>query len=145
MVEIVSQGCYGIMNLMGSPRDDLVVKKSKEIWSWNFRNDTHCMKSIKVLRGLISAMHWRFKTVDPTLIHHFSFAFGPLAALQTLLVRFAVALSAIGPPAAPALRKLSYCTEWEVMVLNDSLFVSTIPPLFSLALACDSPYLSPFP
>ena len=53
-----------------------------------------------------------FKTVEPTLIHHFSFAFRPLAALQTLLVRFAVALSAIGPPAAPALRKLSYCTEW---------------------------------
>ena len=57
-------------------------------------------------------MHWHFKTIDPTLIRHFSFAFGPLAALQTLLVRFAVALSAIGPPAAPALRKLSYYTVW---------------------------------
>ena len=32
MVAIVSQGCYGIMNLTGSPRDDLVVKQSKEIW-----------------------------------------------------------------------------------------------------------------
>ena len=37
MVEIISQGCYGIMKLTGSPRDDLVVKQSKEIWSWNFR------------------------------------------------------------------------------------------------------------
>ena len=90
-------------------------------------------------------MHWHFKTIDPTLIHHSSFAFRPLAALQTLLVRFAIALSTIGPPAAPALRKLSYYTKWEVMVLNDSLFVSVIPALFSLALAWDSPYLSPFP
>ena len=103
------------------------------------------MKSIKVLHGLILVMHLHFKTVDPTLIRHFSFAFGPLAALQTLLVRFDIALYAIGPPASLALRKISYCTEWEVMVLNDSLFVSVIPPLFSLALAWDSPYLSPFP
>ena len=57
-------------------------------------------------------MHWRFNTVDPTLIRHFSFAFGPLAALQTLLVRFAVALSAIGPLAAPALRELGYYIVW---------------------------------
>ena len=70
------------------------------------------MKSIKVLRGLISAMHWRFKTVDPTLIRHFSFAFRPLAALQTLLVRFVVALSAIGPPTAPALRELGCYFVW---------------------------------
>ena len=112
MVEIVSQGYYGITNLSGSPHDDLVVKQSKEIWSWNFRNDTHCMKSIKVLRGLVSAMHWRFKTVDPTLIRHFSFSFRPLATLQTLLVRFYVVLFAIGPTAAPALRELGYCIVW---------------------------------
>ena len=87
-------------------------------------------------------MHWRFKTVDPTLIRHFSFSFGPLAALQTLLVRFAVALSAIGPSTAPALRELSYCTVWGGYVLKDSLFVSAIPPLFNLALVCDRPYLS---
>ena len=115
------------MNLTGSQRDDLVVKQSKEIWSWNFRNDTHCMKSIKVLRGLVSAMHWRFKTVDPTLNRHFSFAFGPLATLQTLLVCFAITLSAVGPPAAPALRELSYCIVWEIRVLKDSLLVSALP------------------
>ena len=73
---------------------------------------TTAYKLFKVLRGLVSAMHWHFKNIDPTLIRHFSFAFGPLGDLQTLLVRFAVALSAIGPPADPALRKLSYCTEW---------------------------------
>ena len=57
-------------------------------------------------------MHWRFKTVDPTLIRHSSFAFGHLAALQTLLVRFSVVLYAIGPLAAPALRELGYCIVW---------------------------------
>ena len=90
-------------------------------------------------------MHWRYKTVDSTLIRHFSFAFRPLATLQTLLVRFFVALSTVGPPATPALHELSYCTEWGVMVLKNSLFVFVIPPLFSLALVCDSLYPSLFP
>ena len=43
------------------------------IWLWINRNDlvvdfrthTHCMKSIKSIRGLSSAMHWRFKSNWP--------------------------------------------------------------------------------
>ena len=37
------------------------------------------------LHGHVTAMHWRYKFVDLTLIRHSSFALGPLAALQTLL------------------------------------------------------------
>ena len=86
--------------------------RSKEQWSWNFRTLPTACNVFWVLRGRVSAMHWRFKTVDPTLIRHSSFAFGPLAALQTLLVRFSVVWFTISPPAAPALRELSYCIVW---------------------------------
>ena len=64
---------------------------------------------IKVLCGHIVAMHWHYINVDLTLIRHFSFSLGPLAALQTLLERFTVVLSAIGLSAAPAPRELGCC------------------------------------
>ena len=43
MLEIVSQGYYGIMSPARSPHDGLVVNQTKEIWSWNYGNDNHCM------------------------------------------------------------------------------------------------------
>ena len=70
---------------------------------------TTACKIIKVLRGRIVAMHWRYINVDLTLIFHSSFSLGPLAALQTLLERFIVVLSPIGLSAAPAPRELGCC------------------------------------
>ena len=69
------------------------------------------MQFIKVLRGRVVAMHWRYIFVDSTLIRHSSFSLGPLAALQTLLDHATVVLTAIGPPTASAPHELYYCIE----------------------------------
>ena len=93
---------------------------------------TTACKLLKVPHGRVSAMHWRYKTVDSTLniIPPFPSGLWPLCKPSWSI--FAVALFAVSPPAAPALRELDYCTEWEIRVLNNSLFVSVISPLFNL-------------
>ena len=65
MVEIVLQGYYGIINLTGSPCDDLFAKSINSDLVVDFRTHTHCMKSIETIRGLSLAMHWRFKSSWP--------------------------------------------------------------------------------
>ena len=87
------------------------IDQSKETWSWNFRIlPTAC----KVLKCYVVSFQPCIGVIKLLTQPYSSFLLflRPLVALRTLLVRFAVALSAIGPPAAPALRELSYCTEW---------------------------------
>ena len=43
---------------------------------WNIRTRPTVCNVLKVLRGHSLSMHWCYKTVDSTLIRHFSFAFG---------------------------------------------------------------------
>ena len=52
----------------------------------DFGNVNQIMQIIKVLRGCIVAMHWRYKTLNNPKLRHSSFVLGPLAAaLQTRL------------------------------------------------------------
>ena len=44
--------------------------------SWNIRTQPTTCNVFKVIRGHSSTMDWCYKTVDWTLIHHFSFTFG---------------------------------------------------------------------
>ena len=72
-------------------------------------------------------MHWRYKTVDLTLL---IISLLPSASGRSANPPgpfFLLYLFAISPPAAPAIRELSYCIVWEVRVLKDSLLVSAIP------------------
>ena len=77
-------------------------------------------------------MHWCYKTVDSTLLIISPFPSGLWPLCKPSRSIFSVALIAVSPPAALALCELCYCAEWEIRVLNDSLLVSTIPPLFNL-------------
>ena len=70
MVEIVLQGYYGIINLTRSSCDDLFAKSINSDLVVDFRTHTHCMKSIKSICGLSSAMHWHFKSSRPNSSHH---------------------------------------------------------------------------
>ena len=99
------------------------------------------MQFIKVLRGRVVAMHWRYISVDLTLNHHSSFSLGPLATLQTLLDHDTVVLTAIDPPSASAPRELCYCVVRVIGVFILLLLASAIPPLFGLARFGDSPTL----
>ena len=118
---------------------------SQRTRSWNFRVLPTAWKVFYVLRGRITAMHWRFKTVDPTLIRHSSFSFGPLAALQPLLVRFSVVLSAIILLLLQLFVSLATASYGTIRGLKDSLLASAIPLLCYLGSVCDSLYLSLFP
>ena len=97
------------------------------------------MQIIKVLRGRVVAMHWRYKLVDLTLKHHSPFALGPLAALQTLLDHATVVLTAIEPPPALAPCELCYCLMRVTGVCTYLLLASDKPLLFNLSRLGDYP------
>ena len=97
------------------------------------------MQFIKVLRGHVVAMHWRYIIVDSTLIRHSSFALGPLAALQTLLDHATVLLTTIGPPVASAPNELCYYIVKVIGVFIYLMLASLKPSLFGLARLGDSP------
>ena len=83
-------------------------------------------------------MHWRFKTVDPTLIVISPFPSGlwPLCKPSWSILLLRGLLSVLLLLQLFVSSATALCGE--VMVLNNLLFVPAIPPLFNLALFCDS-------